>query len=74
MDFFANCFGPKVLEEMILDHFFVVCDGFFDDRVHGPIAVFFDFNYGACMLVAGKGSRNRDDRGIYESQVKDMIQ
>jgi hypothetical protein len=74
MNFFACCFGPQVLEEGILDLFSVVCDGFFGDRVHYTIAIFFDFNHGACIVVAGKGSENRDGRGIPESQVNDMIQ
>ncbi len=42
--------------------------------MHGSIAVFFDFNYGACIVAVGKGLGNRDGRGISESQVNDMIQ
>ncbi len=51
-----------------------MCDGFFGKRVHHAIAVFFDFNYGACIMVVGKGEGNRDVRGIFESQFNYMIQ
>ncbi len=49
-------------------------DGFFGCRVHDAIAEVFYFNYGACIVVAGKGLGNRDGRGVSESQVNDMIQ
>ncbi len=51
-----------------------MCDGFFGDRVHNAIAVFFDFNDGVRIVVVGKGMGNKDGRGICESQINDMIQ
>jgi hypothetical protein len=42
--------------------------------MHDAIAIFFDFNNGACIVVVGKGAVNRDGRGICESKVNDMIQ
>ncbi len=51
-----------------------MCDDFFGDRVQDAIAVFFDFNDEACIVVMGKGLENRDGRGICEFQVNDMMQ
>ncbi len=48
--------------------------GFFSDRVHIAIELFFDFNVGACTVVVGKGFGNRDGRESCESQVNGMIQ
>jgi hypothetical protein len=47
-------------------------DSFFGDRVYHDIAVFFDFNDRACILIVGKFSRDGDDRGISKSKDNDM--
>jgi hypothetical protein len=37
--------------------------------VYYTIAVFFDFNNRACVLIVGKFSRDGDGRGISRTQV-----
>ncbi len=44
------------------------------DRVHNPVAVFFNFNDGSCILILGEAMGDCDVRGTSESQPNDMIQ
>jgi hypothetical protein len=37
------------------------------------MAVFFDFNDRACILIVGKFSKDRDCRGISKSKVNNVI-
>jgi hypothetical protein len=48
-------------------------DGFFGDRVYYTIAVFFNFNDRACILIKSKFSRDGGCRGISESKDNDVI-
>jgi hypothetical protein len=58
MEFFAHCLEPQIPEQGIFDQLPVMGDGFFGDRVYYTIAVFFDFNDWACILIVGKFSRD----------------
>ncbi len=58
MELFPHCLEPQLPEQGIFDQLSVMCDGFFGDRVYHTIAVFFDFNYRACMLMVGKFSQD----------------
>jgi hypothetical protein len=49
-------------------------DDFFGDGVYYSIAVFFDFNDRACILIMDKFARDGDGRDISKSQVNDVIQ
>jgi hypothetical protein len=51
MEFFAHCIEPQISEQGIFDHFPVMGDGFFGDGVYYSVAVFFDFNNRACILI-----------------------
>jgi hypothetical protein len=73
MEFFAHCIEPQISEQGIFDQLPVMCDGFFGDRVYYTIAVIFNFNNGACILIVGKFSRDGDCSGISESQINDVI-
>ncbi len=73
MEFFAHFLEPQIPEQGIFDQLPVMVDGFFGDRVYCTIAVFFDLNNRACVLIVGKFSRDGDSRGISESQVNDVI-
>jgi hypothetical protein len=73
MEFFAHCLEPQISEQGIFDQFPVMGDGFFGGRVYHTIAVFFDFDDRACILIVGKFLRNWDGRGISKSQVNDVI-
>ncbi len=73
MEFFAHCFEPQISEQGIFDQFPVMGDGFFGGRVYFTIAVFFDFNDRACILIMVKFLWDGDGRGISESQVNDVI-
>jgi hypothetical protein len=37
------------------------------DRVYYTVAVFVNFNDGACILILGKATRDCDARGVSES-------
>ncbi len=54
MEFFAHCLEPQISEQGIFDQIPVMGDGFFGDRVYYTIAVFFNFNDRACILIVGK--------------------
>jgi hypothetical protein len=58
MEFFAYCLELQISEQEIFDQLPVMADGFSGDRVYYTIAVFFDFNNRACMLIVGKFSRD----------------
>jgi hypothetical protein len=58
MEFFAHCLEPQISEQGIFDQLPVMSDGFFGDRVYCSIAVLFDFNDRACMLIVDKFARN----------------
>jgi hypothetical protein len=58
MEFFAHCFEPQIPEQGIFDQLPVMGDCFFGDRVYCTIAVFFNFNDRACILIMGKFSRD----------------
>jgi hypothetical protein len=53
MEFFAHCLEPQIHEQGIFDQLPVMGDGFFGDRMYHTIAVFFDFNDRACILIVG---------------------
>jgi hypothetical protein len=53
MEFFAHCLEPHP-EQGILNQLPVVGDGFFGDKVYYTIALFFNFNNRACILIVGK--------------------
>ncbi len=72
MEFFACCLESQISEQGIFDQLPVMSDGFFGDRVYYAIAVFFDFNARACILIVGKFLRDRDGRDIQESKVDDV--
>jgi hypothetical protein len=58
IEFFAHCLEPQIPEQGIFDQLPVMGDSFFGDRVYHVIAVFFDFNDRACILIVGKFSRD----------------
>ncbi len=57
MEFFAHCLDPQISEQGIFDQLPVIGDGFFGDKVYYSIAVFFDFNNRACILIMDKLAR-----------------
>jgi hypothetical protein len=59
IEFFANCHEPQISKQGIFDQLPVMGDGFFGDRVYYSIAVFFDFNDRACILIVDKFARGR---------------
>jgi hypothetical protein len=54
VEFFAHCLEPQISEQGIFDELPVMGDGFFGDRVYYSIAVFFDFNDRAFILIVDK--------------------
>ncbi len=58
MEFFAHCLEPQISEQGIFDQLPVMGDGFFGDRVYYTIAVFFNFNNRACILIVDKFARD----------------
>jgi hypothetical protein len=58
MEYFAHCLEPQISEQGIFDQLPVMCDGFFGDGVYYSIAVFFDFNNRACVLIVDKFARD----------------
>jgi hypothetical protein len=52
-EFFAHCLEPQISEQGIFDQLPVMGDGFFGDGVYYTMAVFFDFNNRACILIVG---------------------
>jgi hypothetical protein len=58
MEFFAHCLEPQIYEQGIFDQVPVIGDGFFGDRVYYSIAVFFNFNDRACILIVDKFARD----------------
>jgi hypothetical protein len=58
MEFFAHCLEPQISEQGIFDQIPVMGDGFFGDGVYYSIAVFFDFNDRACILIEDKFVRD----------------
>jgi hypothetical protein len=56
MEFFAHCLQSS--EQGIFDQLPVMGDVFFVDRVYYSIAVFFDFNDRACILIVDKFARD----------------
>jgi hypothetical protein len=74
MEFFAPCLEPQISEQGIFDQLPVMGDGFFGDGVYYPIAVFFNFNDRACILIMNEFARDCGGRGISKSKVNDVIQ
>ncbi len=58
MEFFAHCLKPQISEQGIFDQLPVIGDGFFGDGVYYSIAVFFDFNNRACVLIVDNYARD----------------
>jgi hypothetical protein len=58
MEFFAHCLEPQISEQGIFDQLPVMGYSFFGDGMYYSIAVFFDFNDRACVLIVGKFSRD----------------
>ncbi len=58
MEFFAHCFEPQISKQRIFDQLPVMGDGFFGDRVYYTLAVFFNFNNRACILIVDKFLRD----------------
>jgi hypothetical protein len=58
MEFFANCLEPQISEQRIFDQLPVMGDGFFGDGVYFSIAVFFNFNDWASVLIVDKFARD----------------
>jgi hypothetical protein len=56
MEFFAHCLQSS--EQEIFDQLPIMGDVFFVDRVYYSIAVFFDFNDRACILIVDKFARD----------------
>jgi hypothetical protein len=54
MEFFAHCLELQISEQGIFDQPPIMGDGFFGDRVYYTIALFFDFNKRACILIVSK--------------------
>jgi hypothetical protein len=73
MEFVAHCPEPQISEQGIFDQLPVMGEGFFGERVYYTIAVFFDFNGRACILIVGKFQRDGDSRGISKSKINDVI-
>ncbi len=57
MEFFAHHLEPQMSEQGIFDQLPVMGDGFFGDGVYYSVAVFFDFNDRACVLIVDKFAR-----------------
>ncbi len=74
MKFFAHCLEPQISELGIFDQLPVMGDGFFGDGVYYSVAVFYDFNDRAYLLIVDKFVRDRGSRGMCESQVNDVMQ
>jgi hypothetical protein len=58
MEFFAHCLEPQISEQGIFDKLSVMGDSFFGDRMYYSVAVFFDFNNWACVLIVDKFARD----------------
>jgi hypothetical protein len=58
MEFFAHCLEPQISEKGIFDQLPVMGDSFFGDGVYYSVAVFFDFNDRACVLIVDKFTRD----------------
>jgi hypothetical protein len=58
MEFFAHCLEPQISEQGIFDQLPEMGDGYFGDRVYYTIAVFFDFNDRACILIVDEFARD----------------
>jgi hypothetical protein len=58
MEFFAHCLEPQISEQGIFDQLPVMGDGVFGDGVYYSVAVFFDFNNRACILIVDKFVRD----------------
>ncbi len=54
MEFFTHCLEPQISEQGIYDKLPVMVDGFFGDGVYFSVAVFFNFNDRACILIVDK--------------------
>jgi hypothetical protein len=58
MKFFAHCLEPQISEHGNFDQLPIMGDSFFGDEVHYSVAVFFDFNNWACVLLVDKFARD----------------
>jgi hypothetical protein len=58
MEFFAHYLEPQISKQGIFDQLPVMSDGLFGDGVYYSIAVFFNFNDRACVLIVDKFARD----------------
>ncbi len=58
MEFLADCLEPQIFKHGIFDQLSVMGNSFFGDEVYYSIAVFFDFNDQACVLIVDKFARD----------------
>ncbi len=58
MEIFAHCLESQISEHGIFDQLPVMGDGFFGDGVYFSIALFFNFNNWACVLIVDKFARD----------------
>ncbi len=58
MELFAHCLEPQISGQGIFDQLPVKGDSFFDNGVYYSIAVLFDFNDRACVLIVDKFVRD----------------
>jgi hypothetical protein len=58
MEFSAHYLEPQISEQGISDQLSVMGDSFFGDGVYYSIAVFFNFNDRACVLIVDKFARD----------------
>jgi hypothetical protein len=58
IEFFAHCLEPQISEQGIFDQLLAIGEGFFGDGVYYSVAVFFNFNDRACILIMDKFARD----------------
>ncbi len=58
MEFFAHCLEPQISEQGVFDQLPIMGDSFFGDGVYYSVAVFFNFNGRACVLIVDKFARD----------------
>jgi hypothetical protein len=57
MEFFPHSLEPQISEQGIFYQLPVMGDGFFGEGVYYSVAVFFNFNNRACILIMDKFAR-----------------
>jgi hypothetical protein len=58
MEFFAHCLEPQISEHGIFEQLSIMGDSFFGDGVYYFVAVFFNFNSQACVLIVNMFARD----------------